>query len=191
MLGKTHSAVGATTALLVVGGTVAHNPVSLVTGAIVAAAGGLLPDIDLHSKHSKSTAAGMIALLTILSFSKAFLLNDKFTINQVVGLIALVALVAVGLKSNHRGFTHSILAIIMFSVAVYLCVGNLWTWFSIGYASHLTIDLLNKKGESLLFPIKTKICLNLCASDGITNKILGSVATVLGAVILFGRVLPL
>lgn len=33
MLGKTHAAVGTASALLIMGGAVAHYPVSLVTGA--------------------------------------------------------------------------------------------------------------------------------------------------------------
>ena len=91
--------------------------------------------------------------------------------------------------SNFRGFTHSILALVLFSTAAHAVVGNSSTWFAIGYASHLVIDLFNKKGESLLFPIKAKVCFNLCAADGITNKLLGSLATVASALLLFGRII--
>ena len=107
----------------------------------------------------------------------------------IAGLIALIVLVVIGLKSNHRGFTHSILALALFSTVTCLILGETWKWFAIGYASHLVIDLLNKNGESLLFPLTTKVCLNLCKADGITNKVLGSLATVTTLVVLAGRIL--
>lgn len=50
MLGKTHAAVGTASALLIMGGAVAHHPVSLISGATLGAIGGLIPDIDLNSR---------------------------------------------------------------------------------------------------------------------------------------------
>jgi inner membrane protein len=41
------------------------------------------------------------------------------------------------------------------------------------------IDLLNKKGEQLLFPFKKRFCFNLCKSDGMVSKSL----FMLGAII--------
>ena len=178
MLGKTHAAVGTASALLIMGGAVAHHPVSLITGATLGAIGGLVPDIDLNSKHAKALRGADKNLTSSLAMS-----------TTIAGLIALTVLVVLGLNSNHRGFTHSILALVLFSTAAYAVVGNSSTWFTIGYASHLVIDLFNKKGESLLFPINVKVCFNLCAADGITNKLLGSLATVASALLLFGRII--
>jgi len=182
MLGKTHAAVGTASALLIMGGAVAHHPVSLVTGATLGAIGGLVPDIDLNSKHAKAVGFSSRGADKNLTSSLAMS-------TTIAGLIALTVLVVLGLNSNHRGFTHSILALVLFSTAAYAVVGNSSTWFAIGYASHLVIDLFNKKGESLLFPINVKVCFNLCAADGITNKLLGSLATVASALLLFGRII--
>lgn len=62
MLGKTHAAVGTASALLIMGGAVAHHPVSLVTGATLGAIGGLVPDIDLNSKHAKAVGFSSVML---------------------------------------------------------------------------------------------------------------------------------
>lgn len=188
MLGKTHAAVGTASALLIMGGAVAHHPVSLVTGATLGAIGGLMPDIDLNSKHAKAVGFSSVLFLALRGADKN-LTSSLAMSTTIAGLIALTVLVVLGLNSNHRGFTHSILALVLFSTAAYAVVGNSSTWFAIGYASHLVIDLFNKKGESLLFPINAKVCFNLCAADGITNKLLESLATVASALLLFGRII--
>lgn len=188
MLGNTHAAVGAASGLIVLGGLASHSPVALVTGATLGAIGGLMPDIDLDSKHAK--AVGFSSVLYFALQGAARNLTSSLAMSTTIaGLIALIVLVVIGLKSNHRGFTHSILALALFSTATCLILGETWKWFAIGYASHLVIDLLNKKGESLLFPLTTKVCLNLCKADGITNKVLGSLATVITLVVLAGRIL--
>lgn len=186
MLGNTHAAVGAASGLIVLGGLASHSPVALVTGATLGAIGGLMPDLD--SKHAK--AVGLSSVLYLALQGAARNLTSSLAMSTTIaGLIALIVLVVIGLKSNHRGFTHSILALALFSTVTCLILGETWKWFAIGYASHLVIDLLNKKGESLLFPLTTKVCLNLCKADGITNKVLGSLATVTTLVVLAGRIL--
>lgn len=182
MLGKTHSAVGAASALLIVGGTAVNHPVDLAIGAAIAGIGGLLPDIDLGSEHSQK-----IAIFTAITFIVLGLKN--FSPATIIGCFPLAFLEGAGLKSNHRGFTHSILALGLFSLVAYFMIPKYAIWFAVGYASHLVIDLLNKKGESLFFPIDAKVCFNLCASDGFTNKALASLATLAVAILFAGRML--
>ena len=56
---------------------------------------------------------------------------------------------------KHRGFTHSLLALAltMGLGAWYLSPGNALA-LSIGYASHLVLDCLNRQGCPLLWPAK-------------------------------------
>lgn len=188
MLGNTHAAVGAASGLIVLGELASHSPVALVTGATLGTIGGLMPDIDLDSKHAKAVGFSSVLYLALQGAARN-LTSSLAMSTTIAGLIALIVLVVIGLKSNNRGFTHSILALALFSTITCLILGETWKWFAIGYASHLVIDLLNKKGESLLFPLTTKVCLNLCKADGITNKVLGSLATVTTLVVLAGRIL--
>jgi len=90
-----------------------------------------------------------------------------------------------GRKCRHRGFTHSLLSlIILYTACVFFIFISDWNivievlcygfWF--GYASHIFLDLFTHQGVELLFPLKLKIkILNLRTSsigEKIFNKIL-------------------
>ena len=97
-------------------------------------------------------------------------------------LSGLIALYIFGTKKNHRKFTHSLLALIIYSIPIALIYEPILEYFMIGYFSHLLIDLLNKRGIQLLFPLKFKFCFKLCYADGLGNKllmVLGLVVTIL------------
>ena len=73
-----------------------------------------MPDIDLDSKHAK--AVGLSSVLYLALQGAARNLTSSLAMSTTIaGLIALIVLVVIGLKSNHRGFTHSILALALFS----------------------------------------------------------------------------
>ena len=44
--------------------------------------------------------------------------------------------------------------------------------FLVGYSSHLLLDLCNKKGIRICYPLKTTLCLKLCGSNGTCNQAL-------------------
>ena len=66
---------------------------------------------------------------------------------------------------------RSVLALILFSVAVALIQASIGIAFAIAYTSHLLIDLFNKSPIPLFFPIKKRICFKLCYADGIGNEL--------------------
>jgi len=73
----------------------------------------------------------------------------------------------------HREFSHSFFSLAVASACVFFGAGgSLWAWFSVGYLSHLLADLLNYRGESLLWPFGGKFCLGLCSSDGAVSRAL-------------------
>lgn len=97
-----------------------------------------------------------------------------------IGLIAFFALVLLGFlagKKNpfnrgHRRFTHSIMAMLLFTAALNAFCAPAAFPFMIGYFSHIVADLFNKKGEQILWPIPWRPCFNLCYSDKKANDIL-------------------
>ena len=92
MLGNTHAAVGAASGLIVLGGLASHSPVALVTGATLGAIGGLMPDIDLDSKHAK--AVGLSSVLYLALQGAARNLTSSLAMSTTIaGLIALIVLV--------------------------------------------------------------------------------------------------
>lgn len=63
-----------------------------------------------------------------------------------------VIISAVGFSSDHRTFTHLFLALILNMTAISLIYRPFSLAYTMGYLSHLGLDLLNKKKVPLLFP---------------------------------------
>ncbi len=55
-------------------------------------------------------------------------------------------------------------------------------YFTLGYASHLVIDLLNKKCEKLIWPMKKGFSLNICSSRGLINELMMSAGIFVSAI---------
>ena len=101
---------------------------------------------------------------------------------QLLGVMWYLVLCWLGYRSSHRTFTHSVTAMLLFSLAVWLVYPPLLPGFVAAYASHLVLDLLNKKGMRILYPLPVSPSLGLCYAGGTVNKLLyrlGSIAAVL------------
>lgn len=107
-----------------------------------------------------------------------------------IGLIAYFILLFVGFCSHHRTFTHSILALVLFSLAIALICPCLVKAYIIGYIVHLLLDILNKKPFPLLFPKGKGVCLGLCYASEIANTcfmwigFIGSIFLILNSLLL-------
>lgn len=182
-----HIALGAATGWLVLWGLhsagVPLEPDVLLAGAIVAAAGALVPDID-HPRSTVSrrvprrlTRVGLrvvapLAVVVVVSLALGHddlaneLLASGAPLLRVAALLVVPAtiLVAVSLLVSrafgHRGATHSL----VFAAGAGLGVAALGarfgvTWwygvlFGLGWLSHLAADATSRKGlPSLLWPL--------------------------------------
>ncbi len=170
MLAKTHQAFGLFTVALALHYT--HTPIVSVPG--VAALGvSLITSILSDADNPNSTPA------------KAFF--------PVAWLLEL-------LQVKHRGATHSILAAALWWALAavvrhwVISIGTLHVaaWpiaigAAVGYTSHIVIDLLNREGEQLFWPLRGRFALYLVSSDGLVNRLLEPVFLVaFFAVVLFG-----
>lgn len=187
MRGDTHFAIGAgcASAALMLGGVALGVPImntSFETALLFGGIGGLAPDIDIkNSKGFKIASIVQIVICTIfIALTTMYLFKDK---GQAIGYVSMFSkelLICVGLmifiiagkRDSHRGITHSFVSL-MFTTLCILAIGKtegiMW---AIGYATHLLIDLLNTKGEMLLWPKRHRYCLKLCKSDGLVNRVL-------------------
>jgi membrane-bound metal-dependent hydrolase YbcI (DUF457 family) len=188
--GGTHFAIGAAAGWLALWGAQSANvtgapaePGALLAGALVAAVGAIVPDID----HRRSTvsrrvprrlvaeALRIIVPMAILVVAVAAVggedragavLSFGMPLLKLVGLLVLPAaiLVAVSLLVSrvfgHRGATHSLVfAAGATLVATALCARFDVTWwygalFGLGWLSHLAADATSRKGlPSLWWPI--------------------------------------
>ena len=186
MMSKTHIAIGAATALAC---TMPSTPEGCAVAVIGGVVGGIVADNDILDNDYLGDA--LFGQLLAAAISAAVLALDFFLNGGIVksiiaskgwlvfGIIVFALLYFIGFTQPHRGFTHSFLALLLYSIAVGFIYEPLVEPFALGYASHLAIDLLNKRGIKLLFPFKFGICLGLCYADGVANKVL----TIAGAIV--------
>ena len=191
--GKTHIAAGiATAAMLTI-----SEPTNL--GASLAAVaggalGGIYPDVDIESNDDCTDArdgrilAIGIAIIALLIdfFANAGIVQSIMQSPMeliVSGCIGVIVMNIIGCRCEHRGFTHSILAMILLSASVGLICEKIMFFFEAGYLSHLMLDILNKKPIRLFFPFGKKgICLGCCYANKTGNMVfllLGVVGSVM------------
>lgn len=151
-----------------------------LTAVLAGAAGGVICDIDNLRNEGKNdsvaihlfTAATAACILAADHFMQggilaAALAGDR---NLMIAGGALFAILWIaGYFASHRGFTHSIMALVLFSIAVQLILPAAAPGFAAAYAAHIALDLTNKKGMQLLFPLKKRFCLGLFYADKSAN----------------------
>ena len=89
--------------------------------------------------------------IMIPSFINQFIITLKdSSILSIIGGVGFVVLWFIGFFSDHRTFTHSLTALSLFSLAVWLIYPPLLFGFVTAYLSHLLLDILNKKKMKFL-----------------------------------------
>lgn len=193
MHSSTHAAVGAATALAVACAVVGDMDVTMKMSVLTAGAtGGVMADIDLKqskaARWTKRIIAGCITSFTVASivqFRESGNLTPLVGARVFVGLVLFIALAIAGMKSPHREKTHSWVFLGLFMIAVWLITSQqIAIAFGFGYLSHLIIDFPNKKGECLLWPMPNRYCLGLCKADGIVNKCLGAIGSIVSLILI-------
>lgn len=202
MLGKTHFVLGMASALVI---TRPQTVPGVITAMTAGAIGGWIVDFDMRNRNNdeQSEEARLENVYDAVIdglFIVAFILLDFFIgkgmcqyvienwgVRTWGSLIGLLILLIFGLYSKHRTFTHSFLALALFSGLVYLFCRPATIPFAIGYASHLISDLFNYLGLQLFYPLKWRPCLKVCKSDKTTNHILFWISLVID--VLFGAFL--
>lgn len=73
---------------------------------------------------------------------------------------------------RHRGPTHSIMLVAAIYFAVIHFVGQNWAFYAtLGWASHLLLDMLNPSGVELFWPLPKRIGIRLIRTGGILEYI--------------------
>ena len=195
MMGRTHIAVGVATALVVT------HPVTAgacVLGVVGGAIGSVIPDIDM--KSSTGYRQALHARLAVLCIVVAAFAYDWLTDagickylyatigwSRIVGIAAFVLLCFIGSArfghAKHRGFTHSLFALVLFTGSFALALPTAAPAFAVGFSVHILLDLLNRQDVSVFYPMRKGVSFGLCASDGIVDKVLLAVGTVSSVII--------
>ena len=185
MQGKTHAAVGVAAALIL---APSSNIPTMVSGACIAAVGALMPDTDTETSLGSGIARkAFVQTLIVFGLVEAGLFSDvsqTFTPSQLAGPLALLGLCLFASTQPHRGIMHSIPMMLLATLLARFINEAFTIPFLIGYASHLLLDLLNHKGEQLLWPMRKRYCLGMCSAGGIVDNALLVAALVCVAVII-------
>lgn len=177
MLGKTHKAFGvfiASSIMLALDQNVELPHFAL--GCVASYMASTLPDVDIYDDRPLDSAKdfGIMVAFGILHSSIS---NVDFSINN---LVLYLILLVITIPLPHREASHSFIWSVLFTYTFLKAIGCVCCafWFTIGYISHLLIDLLNKKGIPLLYPIKTKFALKLCESNGVVSFIIQTISVI-------------
>lgn len=177
MLGRTHTAAGVLCGLAVLSQT---GPVTVIDwgcGCMAAMLASTLPDCDIYDERLETAALDVIKL-SAFSFLYLFMKGGKF--NPVM-ILVFAGLLWWGIAAPHRGRTHSFVAMILYSACFYAFIPDrrYTLCFGVAYLSHLALDLLNKKGEKLLWPFNRKgYALYICRADSMVGSAIGVLCTI-------------
>lgn len=173
--------VGVTTSLLVMQ---PKNMTELVVGTAGALIGSVISDIDVGTSGSHRDANKMIAIMVsavvavgvadhvwnIGIYSR--LIQHTSLVRIWLSIQAFLTICAIGMKSRHRTFMHSFLAMILLTGCLWLFLPVAAGYFAVGFATHLLLDFFNKKGERLFFPVKKYFGIRVLSSSGLVNDVL-------------------
>lgn len=191
MMSKTHIAIGVASALLI---TQPHDITSCLTAVIGGAVGGIMSDIDVRSNkkcrdalYGRLIALGLTIIALFIDFFIGkeiinYIISPERRIIVIIGAILFAISILTGMAQLHRRATHSLLALLIMSAEVYMICPILGITFAIGFASHLAIDLFNKKPILLFYPLKKGAYFNLCYASKTANFVLMVVGTILSVV---------
>ena len=197
MMGKTHLTIGIATSLIVMSPTNFKECIIAVVGGAI---GGVAADIDIVDNDYTHDA--LIGQFLALGISGISLLLDYFLNlgicqyimgrNSVligIGVVAYMIFLIFGFISDHRAFTHSLIALLLFSLAIYFICPIIALAYFVGYFSHLLLDLLNKKRIPLLYPKGKGICFKLCYAGKTANTVFMYSGLILSVVFIILNVL--
>ena len=184
---KTHIAVANAVNLLL------FNPTSTRELAILIGAttlGSVICDLDIVTSDSHKYVDYLVLGVSLVVFGLLILelytsiglltyLKSKTTLFQfLVSFIAFLLTCFYGMHQPHRSFMHSVLGTIVLSTILYIPFKNVAFIFSLGMLSHIILDMLNKKGIAVFYPLKDRFCLKLCSSDKLANNVIFVVSTI-------------
>ena len=182
MLAKTHLAVGYASALLITQPSTARELVLCLGFSTI---GSLISDIDATTSESKKELSKVIAAVvtgTFAIFAGDYFLNtdiiSRFNSNEnlmklIFGFFILLTICIFGERQPHRTFMHSIPGLAITTGCFSFFLPQAAEYIAISMASHILIDLLNKKKVRIFYPKKKpRIGLGICYSDGLVNSVL-------------------
>ena len=146
----------------------------------------------LHSRLRKWLIAAASLLGAGMWSSIGHIGDDRWAVPEQIGqylwfagLAGFVITCVFASGSGHRGFSHSLLALTIETLCLWLIFPATALPFAIAFASHVLLDMLNKRSVRLFYPAKKGICLGWFYADKLANKVVaaGGMVWLIAAVI--------
>lgn len=180
MMSRTHMVIGVAASLAVLQPETALECTAAVVGG---ALGATISDIDVLWKKRMQDViscmiwvalliAGLLILEHVAKIGMAEQLAGWVGENWIGGVALLSVVCVCGFFSEHRSFTHSLLGMVLFSYGMQLLLPGRSYGFVVGFATHILLDLMNRKELRLMYPFRQGFCMHLCAASGKVNMIL-------------------
>ena len=179
MLSKTHIAIGVASSLTILAPETIQELCPIVIGASV---GSILCDIDCKIGVSKDAVLGR-TIATILSVAALYIdivahgsmfeyFMQTHIISLVLGLLIILITGYFARESEHRGFSHSLMAFGLYGIGIFLFSKPVLLGFIIGFASHLLLDVLTYRPVQLFYPREKGVSLKICKSKSPLNTVI-------------------
>ncbi len=196
MMGKTHFAVGLATSLAIIQPKSFEECLIAIIGGTV---GGVLADNDILDNDHRIDAfsvqffaAAVTVTALVIDCVGRFGIWQAITENQsnaTTGGVVFAVLWLFGVLSKHRTFTHSLTALLFYTLAVAMIYQPLTAGFAAAYLSHLLLDIMNKKKIPILYPLNFGICFKLFYADGFANKVCMYLGSAVSGILLLTGIL--
>ena len=156
---------------------------------VLVAAAALIEDHLLNAGMWRSFGSSGNYLMNLLGQNRDALSGSSGQVGTYLwfaGLAGFVITCAFASGSGHRGFSHSLLAMALETICLWLIFPAVAAPFAIAFASHVLLDMMNKRSVRLLYPSKKGFCLGWFYADKLANKVVtaGGTAWMIAAVIL-------
>ena len=179
MLAGTHLTIGLASALAICDPRNIDQAAPVIIGAAV---GSIICDMDSKDTsrirdalYGRVIGAAVVGITVIWNaVQKGVFWETLMKIPLDRGLIGIVlfALSAVfAKKSGHRGYSHSLAALIIYAFALYMIDARFVLPFEIGFVSHILLDLTNKTPIRIFFPVKRGFCFNWFYANRAANAV--------------------
>ena len=185
MLAKAHITIGMAAALTIAAPDSIPEALPVITGASL---GCLVCDLDCDNPREKQDSSHwrlvMFAVAAAALFEDYHIdagmwrsLAQSGSYVWCAGAAGFALTCAFASVSSHRGFSHSLAALALEAISLWLVFPAAAVPFVIAFASHLILDMTNKRPVRIFYPLKKGISFGWFYADRLANKVCAAIGS--------------
>lgn len=186
MLAKAHITIGMAAALTIAAPESIPDTLPVITGASL---GCLICDLDCDNPREKQDSSHWRIVMFLVAAAALFedyhigagmwsSLAQSGSYLWCAGAAGFALICAFASVSSHRGFSHSLLALALETISLWLVFPAIAVPFVIAFVSHQILDMTNKRPVRIFYPLKKGVSFGLFYADRLANKVCAAVGSV-------------